>query len=219
MRYMMLERDGRSSMFLRSSPRDESAIRSSLLPPARPAIGRHALEKLLAIAPADSHILIVGPRTIDKAGCARIVHEHSARAAAPMVSVNCAEIASRGWEGALFGQIEMPTGATQTLMGDPLASAEGGTLFLDEVSALSLPSQVKLLRFLEEKQYRRLAETVVRRADVRVVGATDADLSGAVRAGLFRQDLLAKFQAISVAVPILRRSIAAFQVLLRRLRG
>jgi DNA-binding NtrC family response regulator len=173
------------------------------------------LEQLLAIARTDSHILINVAREMDKAGWARIAHEHSRRATAPMVSVNCAEIASRGWENALFGQMEMPGSAADPAVGDPLAAADGGTLFLDEVHALSLASQVKLLRLLEEKQYRRLAETFVRRADVRVIGATNTDISAAVRAGRFRADLFAHFQIASLTLPFLWRIIAAVQALSR----
>jgi DNA-binding NtrC family response regulator len=196
-------------MFPHLTPSDESATRSLLPASAWPHLDRHASEQLLAIARTDSHILITGSRKMDKAGWVRIAHKHSGRATAPMVSVNCAEIASRGWENALFGQMEMPGGGGEPAMGDPLAAADGGTLFLDEVHALSLASQMKLLRFLEEKQYRRLAETVVRRGDVRVIGATNADIPAAVRAGRFRADLFAHFHLVSITLPFLWRIIAA----------
>lgn len=186
-------------MFLRLASRAEPATRS-LLPSTRwPRLNRHALEQLLAIARTDLHVLIIGANEVDNSSCARIVHAQSSRASAPLVSVDCSELASRGWEGSLFGQLEMPAGATQPAIGDFLAVADGGTLFLDQVHALSLSSQLKLLRFLEKRQYRRLAETVVRHADVRVIGATGTDLSAAVQAGTFRQDLLAKLQVVSIS--------------------
>jgi DNA-binding NtrC family response regulator len=190
-------------MFLRPSPRNESTIRSSLPLTAWRHVGRHALEQLLAIARTDCHILIIGSTKIDRADCAQMAHENSRRAAAPIVSVNCAEIASRGWEDALFSQMQMPAGGVKSVMEDPIAAAEGGTLFLDEVHALSLPSQMKLLRFLEDKKYRRLGQTRLRRADVRLIAATTADLSVAIRERRFCEELLLHLHLISIETPSL----------------
>jgi len=202
-------------MFLKPTAQDKSEARP-LLQAGWPHLDEHSVEQLLATARTDSHILITGSRRVDKAGCAKLAHEQSRRGSAPLVSVNCAEIARRGWEDALFGQLETAAGAVGQAMGDPLATADGGTLFLDEVHALSRHSQLKLLRFLEEKQYRRLTETVVRRADVRVIGATDADLYAAVGDGRFRADLFARFHLVSITPPLLRRSVAAIQTALER---
>jgi len=176
---------------------------------------RHAAERVAALALTGSDILLTGPANVDKKRYAEFAHQLSRPAASPFVSVNCVEIARRGWEDALFSQMEGTATRVPGIV-DRIAAAEGGTLFLDEVHSLSLPSQLKLLRFLQEKRYRRLAETSVRRADVRLIAATSADLSAATRAGRFRADLFARFPVVSITVPFLWRSIAAIHLLLSR---
>jgi DNA-binding NtrC family response regulator len=164
------------------------------------------LETLRRVAPADVEVLITGPTGVGKELYARYVHEHSPRRAAGFVAVNCAVLTDELFENELFGHVGGAfTGARRERDG-LVAAAQGGTLFLDEVDALSPANQSKMLRFVQQKEYRRLGEHVVRRADVRLVAATNADLVDAVRDGRMREDLLFRLRVVPVAVrPLVER--------------
>jgi Nif-specific regulatory protein len=149
-------------------------------------------------------VLIQGETGTGKELIARALHYNSSRKEKEFVAVNCGAIPAELMESELFGhKAGAFTGATRDKIG-LCEAADGGTLFLDEVGELSLPLQVKLLRFLQEKEFRRVGETQVRRADVRIVAATHQDLQAKIREGKFREDLFFRLCEIQLTVPPLR---------------
>lgn len=161
------------------------------------------LEQLSKFALTDAEILITGPTGVGKELYARFVHRQSPRANAPFLPVNCGAIPDELLENELFGHVGGAFTGAQLHREGVVAAAECGTLFLDEIDSLSLAGQVKLLRFIQEKEYRRLGEARVRRANVRFIAATNADLLTAVQAGQFRQDLFFRLRVIPIVVPAL----------------
>jgi NtrC-family two-component system response regulator AlgB len=135
---------------------------------------------------------------------ARAVHEWSARAGRPFVTVHAPSLSAELLESELFGHVKGAfTGAVETREGR-VAQAEGGTLFLDEIGDLPLALQPKVLRFLQDREYERVGDPKTRRADVRLVAATNRDLEALVAEGRFREDLLYRLRVIEVAMPPLR---------------
>jgi two-component system response regulator GlrR len=162
------------------------------------------LTTLTRLARTDIEVLITGPTGVGKELYARFMHEQSQRTSAAFVPLNCGALVDTLFDNELFGHVGGAfTGARQQSQG-LIEAAAGGTLFLDEVDSLTLPSQIKLLRFLQEKEYRRLGETRLRKADVRVVAATNADLEAAVHEKRFRLDLFFRLRVAPVSVPALR---------------
>src|SRR5262249_48532940 len=158
------------------------------------------LETLGKVAPTDAEVLIIGPSGVGKELYARYIHEQSGRCGGAFGPVNCRALASDLLENELFGHIGGAfTGARPQHQG-LVTEAENGTLFLDEVDTLSPANQVKLLRFIQEKEYRRLGESRVRRANVRFVAATNASLQEAVRMGTFRCDLFFRLRVVPIEV-------------------
>jgi two-component system, NtrC family, response regulator GlrR len=161
---------------------------------------RGVLDTLRRVAPSDVEVLITGPSGVGKELYARYVHDQSARRDASFVAINCAVLTDELFENELFGHIAGAfTGARREREG-LVAAAEGGTLFLDEVDALSAANQVKMLRFVQHKEYRRLGETRLRRANVRLIAASNADLVAAVQHGRMREDLLFRLRVVPVEV-------------------
>src|SRR5687767_2086031 len=167
-------------------------------------VHRRLLEKLSKIANTDAEILISGPTGVGKELYARFVHSHSTRRKARFVPVNCGALPTELFENEFFGHVGGAfTGARPQSEG-LVAEAERGTWFLDEIDSLSLASQVKLLRYLEVGEYRRLGETRIRLSNVRFIAATNADLSTAMREGRFREDLFFRLRVVPIEVPPLR---------------
>jgi DNA-binding NtrC family response regulator len=165
---------------------------------------RAVVELARRVAKVDSTVLITGESGTGKERFARFIHEASARAAGPMVAVNCGAITETLLEAELFGHARGAfTGATQDRAG-LFEAAGGGTLFLDEVGEVSAAMQVKLLRALQEREIRRVGETRSRPVDVRIVTATNRDLGREVARGAFRQDLYYRLRVVEVAIPALR---------------
>lgn len=166
---------------------------------------RTALSRLSKVAPTGVEVLITGPSGTGKDLYAQYCHRCGARRAGnAFIAVNCGAVPDALFENELFGHgAGAYTGAARNADG-LVATAEGGTLFLDEVDTLAPGAQVKLLRFLEQREYRRLGEARVRRSNVAVIAATNADLEGRVRAGRFREDLFFRLRVVSVDVPPLR---------------
>jgi NtrC-family two-component system response regulator AlgB len=169
-----------------------------------PAMAR-ALEVAFQVAPSEATVLLRGESGTGKGVLARAIHEHSGRAAGPFVTVHCPSLSGELLESELFGHARGAfTGAVQATEGKA-AAAEGGTLFLDEVGDLPLGVQPKLLRLLQERLYERVGEARTRRADVRLLAATNRDLTAEVAAGRFREDLYYRLDVIEIELPPLRQ--------------
>lgn len=159
--------------------------------------------QILLAAPTDSRVLISGPNGAGKEVVAKLLHLHSRRARAPFVAVNCAAIPGELIESELFGHLKGAfTGAVENKRGK-FEIADGGTLFLDEIGDMSLLTQAKVLRVLQESRFTRLGGAQELRVDVRVIAATNKNLDDEIAAGRFRQDLLFRLNVIPIRVPAL----------------
>jgi PAS domain S-box-containing protein len=156
------------------------------------------------VASTMSSVLITGESGTGKELIARAIVFNSDRKDRPFVTVNCGAIPENLLESELFGHVRGSfTGAVKDHKG-LIETADGGTLFLDEVGEIPLPVQVKLLRFLQEGENRRLGDTKVQKFDVRIISATNRNLEEAVRDGVFRQDLFFRLNVIPIFLPPLR---------------
>jgi NtrC-family two-component system response regulator AlgB len=153
-------------------------------------------------------IMILGESGTGKTVLARAIHERSPQRDNAFVTISCPSLSRELLESELFGRVKGAyTGASGDAWGK-VALAEGGTLFLDEIGELPLEIQPKLLRLLQEKEYERLGEAKTRRANLRVIAATNRDLEHAVREGRFREDLFYRLNVITLRLPPLRERLA-----------
>jgi len=165
------------------------------------------LELACQVARAEVPILITGPNGAGKERIAAIVHKNSPVAKGPFVAVNCGALPGELIEAELFGaEAGAYTGANKAREGR-FELADGGTLFLDEIGNLPLPGQMKLLRVLETGEFERLGSGRTRKAKVRVLSATNADLKAMIRAGTFREDLYYRLNVIEVSLPPLAERV------------
>ncbi len=167
-----------------------------------------AMQKTLEIAfktaESDATILLLGESGTGKSVLARAMHQRSARRSHGFVTVSCPSLSRELLESDLFGHVKGAfTGAHADTQGK-VAAADGGTLFLDEIGDLPLEVQAKLLRLLQEREYERVGEATPRRANVRVISATNRDLTQAVAQGKFREDLFYRLNVIALRLPPLR---------------
>lgn len=163
-----------------------------------------ALEIASAVAPTDLTVLIVGESGVGKETLPQIIHQFSRRKTGKYFAVNCGAIPEGTIDSELFGHEKGAfTGANEMRKGY-FEEADGGTLFLDEIGELPLSSQAKLLRVLQNGEFIRVGSNKVMKTDVRVVAATNIDLSYAVQRGKFRPDLYYRLNAVSISMPALR---------------
>jgi DNA-binding NtrC family response regulator len=156
------------------------------------------------IAPTRATVLIMGETGTGKGVAAQTIHQNSSRRDAPFVTLNCASLAEGVIESELFGHERGAfTGAIQTHKGR-FEIADGGTLFLDEVSEMSLATQAKLLRVIEDREFERVGGTRPIKVDVRLIAATNRDLEQQVKEGKFREDLFFRLKVVTVKLPPLR---------------
>ena len=162
------------------------------------------LRKAEQVADTDSTVLLLGETGTGKELVARTIHEHSRRAARPMVKVNCAAIPASLVESELFGREKGAyTGALTREIGR-FELADNSTIFLDEVGELPLELQAKLLRVLQEGEFERLGSSKTLRVNVRVIAATSRNLTTAVKEGKFRADLFYRINVFPIMLPPLR---------------
>jgi two-component system nitrogen regulation response regulator NtrX len=202
--YRRLEEENR---YLRRKTLEKNSITGS-----SPAV--MTLKKEIAVAaPTDSWILITGENGVGKELVARTIHQLSQHAEQPLIAVNCAAIPEELIESELFGHEKGAfTGATQKKRGKFELTGHG-TIFLDEIGDMSLKTQAKILRVLQERQFQRVGGTRTLRIDFRVIAASNKDLEKEIEAGNFREDLYYRLNVIPLWVPPLRERMSDIPLL------
>ena len=176
----------------------------------------YALETALAVAPSDLTVLVTGESGVGKDAIARIIHDNSRRKTGPYLAINCGAIPSGTINAELFGHEKGSfTGAIATRKGY-FEEADGGTLFLDEIGELPKDTQALLLRVLQDGEYIKVGSSKIEKTDVRVVCATNANLSHLVAEGKFREDLYFRLNAIQIKLPALRERKDDIYLLFRK---
>ncbi|MGO8817175.1 MAG: sigma-54-dependent transcriptional regulator [Terriglobia bacterium] len=171
---------------------------------AESAAMRPALELLARVGPSGANVLITGEHGTGKDVMARTLHALSERATRPMITVNAGGLSEGVFESELFGHVRGAFTDAKTDRVGRFELADGGTLFLDEIANVPLNLQAKLLRVLETGELERVGSSKTRRVDVRVLSATNADITQEVQAGRFREDLLFRLNTIEIHLPALR---------------
>ena len=168
-------------------------------------------------AVSEATLLLRGESGTGKTVLARAIHSWSGRAAKLFNTVSCPSLSSQLLESELFGHVKGAfTGAVRDNPGR-IATSDGGTLLLDEISDLPLPLQPKLLRFIQDREYERVGDTVTRKADVRLIAATNTKLEDAIKEGRFREDLYYRLNVIPIEIPPLRERPEDVPVLAEKL--
>jgi len=165
---------------------------------------RPVLELVARVGPSDANVLITGEHGTGKEVVARTLHALSSRFPRPMVTVNTGGLAEGVFESELFGHVKGAFTDAKTDRVGRFELAEGGTLFLDEIANITPSQQARLLRVIESGEYERVGSSRTRRADVRIISATNANLTEEVRASRFREDLLFRLNTVEIHLPPLR---------------
>lgn len=165
---------------------------------------QEVFKRIAAVSQSEATVLLAGESGTGKELLARAIHHNGTRANGPFEAINCAAIPDTLLESELYGhELGAFTGAVRTKLGK-FEVAHGGTVFLDEIGDLSLPAQVKLLRFLEDRRLTRVGATSDAEVDVRIITATNQDLERMIRDGRFREDLYFRLNVVRIDVPPLR---------------
>ena len=177
------------------------------------------LDKVKLVAPSKATVLLEGETGTGKELIAQAIHQNSTRARKPFVPVHCAALASNLLESELFGHEKGAfTGASERRIGR-FEAADGGTLFLDEIGEIDASTQVKLLRFLETRSFERLGSSKAVKVDVRLVCATNRNLTEMSTSGEFREDLLYRLNVVTIHLPALRDRQEDLLILLKHYVG
>jgi len=163
-----------------------------------------AIEKSIQVAPTDISVLVTGESGVGKESIPKIIHALSHRKHNKYIAVNCGAIPEGTIDSELFGHEKGAfTGATSTRSGY-FEVADGGTIFLDEVGELPLPTQVRLLRVLENGEFLKVGSSAIQKTDVRIVAATNVNMADAIEKGKFREDLYYRLSTVEIHLPPLR---------------
>lgn len=175
-----------------------------------------ALEKAMQVAPTDISVLVTGESGVGKEVIPKIIHALSHRKHAKYIAVNCGAIPEGTIDSELFGHEKGSfTGATQTRSGY-FEVADGGTIFLDEVGELPLPTQVRLLRVLENGEFMKVGSSQVQKTNVRIVAATNMIMMEGIQKGKFREDLYYRLSTVEIHIPPLRQRQEDIHLLFRK---
>jgi len=174
------------------------------------------IEKAIQVAPTDISVLVAGESGVGKESIPKIIHSLSHRKHAKYIAVNCGAIPEGTIDSELFGHEKGAfTGATATRSGY-FEVADGGTIFLDEVGELPLPTQVRLLRVLENGEFLKVGSSKTQKTDVRIVAATNINMADAIKKGKFREDLYYRLSTIEILIPPLRERSEDIHLLFRK---
>jgi DNA-binding NtrC family response regulator len=165
---------------------------------------QNVLQVVARVGPSDANVLVLGENGTGKGVVARALHAVSSRASRPMVIVNSGGVSEGVFESELFGHVRGAFTDAKTDRVGRFELADQGTLFLDEIANVPLNQQAKLLRVIETGEFERLGSSRTRRVDVRIISATNANLSEEQASGRFRQDLLFRLNTIEIRLPALR---------------
>ncbi len=180
-----------------------------------PGLNR-AIEKSIQVAPTDISVLVTGESGVGKESIPRIIHSLSHRKHNKYIAVNCGAIPEGTIDSELFGHEKGAfTGATSTRSGY-FEEADGGTIFLDEVGELPLPTQVRLLRVLENGEFLKVGSSKTQKTDVRIVAATNVSMFEAIKEGRFREDLYYRLSTVEIGLPPLRERRGDIHLLFRK---
>lgn len=176
----------------------------------------HAIEKAVRVAPTDISVLVTGESGVGKESIPKIIHSLSHRKHNKYIAVNCGAIPEGTIDSELFGHEKGAfTGATQTRSGY-FEVADGGTIFLDEVGELPLPTQVRLLRVLENGEFLKVGSSKIQKTEVRIVAATNVNMAEAIEKGKFREDLYYRLSTVEINLPPLRERGEDIHLLFRK---
>lgn len=197
-----------------TEPTDESEAFGNMVGFSPPMV--EVYKRIARAARTDDTVLIVGETGVGKELVARAIHDHSARARAPFVPVDSGAVAATIWESEIFGSTRGAfTGADRDRLG-VIDSARGGSAFFDEIGEIPIEVQPKLLRLLQEKEYRPVGSGAPKKADVRLIAATNRSLETMVRENKFREDLFYRLNVLRIDVPPLRERRSDIPFLVKR---